>query len=333
MAHANIVITDGHVASDYGLWHPDAFMDTEGGKHVHNFIQAYIWECWQHAHEIWLPSVCGKTPRIGFFGGDGIDGVQPKSPVCTDDVKLQVDAGAMVYGPWAKTCEQLYYASGTQFHAGKSATWDNALAERLGAVQEETTAGGARYARWLVYPICVDGVTFNLAHHAKGSRVQSSRLTPLTNEYTTAAVDYYEREWPRADWILRGHTHLYRPHVFKRATVVFLPGFQAKTPHAWSLETGAPFDIGLFVVMTDEGRSWPEVKIYSWPTPKVVTIGWQANQNRSLATPTGPHCSDAAQQPTASAQSGSPSTICAPPTTRRRRRYVRSYAPSSGRAG
>jgi prepilin-type processing-associated H-X9-DG protein len=289
LAHANIFFTDGHVASDYGLWHPDAASDTEGGRHRHNFIQAYLWECYQHALTDWLPSVCGNMPRVAWLGGDLVDGIQPKSPVCTDDPVLQMKGALAVYKPLTDTCEHVYCAGGTVFHAGKSATWDNAVAEGLGAVPDPAGAADARFARWVCYPIAVDGVTFNLAHHAKGSRVQSSRLTPLTNEYQTAAVDYYERDWPRADWIMRGHTHLYRPHEFRRAHVVFLPGFQAKTPHAWSLETGAPFDIGLFVVMTDEGRSWPEVKIYSWPTPKREVIGWTAAESHSQvsATPNG----------------------------------------------
>lgn len=277
MAHACVFLSDGHSASDYGLWPPDAPTDTEGGRHVHNFIQAYLWECWQHLHQVWLPSVCGNLPRVGFLGGDLVDGDHPKSPVCTRDMNLQAQGAEMTFGPFAQTCERVYAAAGTPFHGGQCLTWDNEVARRLGCIPNPEGADDTRYARWIVYPVAVDGVVFNLAHHGRGSRVQSSRMTPLVNEYITAGTDYFERDWPRPTWIVRGHTHLYRYAPFQKANVVFLPGFQAKTPHAWSLETGAPFDIGAVVVYTDAGRSWMERKLYAWPAPRVEAIGWQAN--------------------------------------------------------
>jgi len=333
MAHANIFISDGHVASDYGLWHPDALTDTEGAKHVHNFIQAYLWECWQHAIDVWLPSVCGKTPRVVWFGGDLVDGVQPKSPLCCDDAILQADAAEKVYGPVAKTAERVYAVSGTMFHAGKTGAWDNEVAKRLGAVPSPGPEG-TRYARWRAYPIAVDGVVFNLAHKVRGSVVRSSRLTPLVNEYITAGLDCFEQDSPKPDWILRGHSHLYRNPPFTRSHVVSLPGWQAKTPFAWGIETGNPFDIGLFVVFTDEGRSWEDVKLYKWPTPQLESIGWEApNQSQPSPMQTGPTCSDAMAPATTSAPSGNPSQTLRQRLGRRLRTFASGSPAPSGKGG
>ena len=86
MAHANILISDGHTGSVVGLWPPDAPSDTEGGRHVPNPIQQYIWECQQHALTVWLPQMTGTMPRMALFHGDMVDGLQPKSPIITGGV-------------------------------------------------------------------------------------------------------------------------------------------------------------------------------------------------------------------------------------------------------
>jgi hypothetical protein len=292
MPTAVITLADLHVGSTYGLWHPDADCDDEGGRHTLNFLQSYIWECWQHATTVWLPEVCGKLERVLFVVGDGVDGVSGKSPLVTDDGNLQIGAAQMILDPVARACSATYMVSGTAFHVGKSGEWDNVLAQRIGAVPEVSGAsdGGQsesdgdkgeqgeakrvrRYARWQLFAR-VGGVTFDVAHHIGGSQVVSSRASPLLREYNAAAVSCFEdADWPHPDWIIRAHGHLYR--ILPQETgcsILSLPGWEAKTPYAHKISRGRPFDIGLVVLICDEGRVEPHVKIYKWPSPQVVGI-------------------------------------------------------------
>lgn len=286
MAHANILISDGHTGSVVGLWPPDAPSDTEGGRHVLNPIQQYIWECQQHALTVWLPQMTGTMPRMALFHGDMVDGLQPKSPIITDDGNLQVNAAVMAWRDLAGTCEDRRAVTGTEFHAGKSGTWDNAVALGLQCTPDD--AGRWAPAQTFVQ---IDNVIFDMAHHLGGSYVVASRYTPLQREYTDAAVSVYEGDWPRAQWIVRGHGHFYRWLPADGCNVLALPGWQAKTPHAHKMRRGRPFDIGLVVVYTDAGRTWPpEVKKYAWPMPKVYALGSPLPGSQPQSTSNGCTC-------------------------------------------
>lgn len=263
MAHANVFIADAHTGSVFGLWPPDA-LTGEGGKHDLNPFQEYIYECWQHATTVWLPSVIGPLPRRIFLVGDLADGTNPRSQIISDDPMVQIDAAVMVCAPVCKGAERVEAVSGTEFHTGKWGFLDNAVADKLGAVKDET--GKAARQRLFVE---VDGVTLDIAHHVGGSFVPQSRATPLQREYISAALSSYEQDWPKAEWIIRGHAHWFRCLPQPGATVITLPGWTAAGPYVGKLTREAPHPIGLFVLITDGGKAVPDVKLYNWPAPKV----------------------------------------------------------------
>jgi hypothetical protein len=280
MAHANVKLSDTHVASTFGLWPPDAFSDLEGGKHQQNKLQAYTWECFEHARTVWLPSIVGDLPRNIMLYGDLVDGIQPKSPLVTDDATLQIAAAVMAMKPWCDGAENIWAVSGTEFHAGKSALWDNAVAEGLGAKPD----AAGRFASWQRF-VCVDGVTFDMAHHIGGSYVESSKFTPLQREWIDQATSAYKTDWPKADWLVRGHSHNFRHVPDDRCNVLALPGWEAKTPFAHRGRRAAPASIGLCVVITDEGRSWLEHKLYAWPSPRIEVVGWTPETPSPVSVP------------------------------------------------
>lgn len=293
MATALILDTDDHVGSTYGLWHPDADSDEEGGRHRLNFVQEYLWQCKQHALNEWIPKVCGDMPRILVTVGDIVDGVSPRSPVVTDLGNLQVEAAVKILEPLAQTCQAVYSVSGTLFHVGKSATLDNSVAKALGArpelaadantVEGDIVKRANRFARWQLF-LSVEGVTFDIAHHMPGNTVATSRATPLQREYIDAAMSVFEnRDWPRPDWIIRGHSHRYRLWPQPECTVLSLPGFQGKTPYAHKLQRGYAFDVGMVVLVVDNGVVVPHVQLYKWPTPhtdSMEEVGWTANMQQ-----------------------------------------------------
>lgn len=264
MAHANIFIADAHTGSVFGLWPPDA-LTGEGGKHDLNPFQSYIFECWQHATTVWLPRVIGNLPRRVHLVGDLGDGTNQKAMLISDDPMVQIDASVMVLAPICKDAERTDAVSGTEWHTGKWAFLDNAIAQRLGAAKDDT----GQYAPQRLF-VEVDGVTMDLAHHVGNSFVPQSRNTPLQREYIAAALATYEQDWPKAQWIIRGHAHFFRCLPQPEGTVVTLPGWTAAGPYVGKITREAPHPLGLFVLITDDGKAVPEVKLYNWPAPKVV---------------------------------------------------------------
>lgn len=285
MGHANIVVGDMHCGSTYGLWPPDALLD-EGGKHTLNPYQAYIWECWQHAWETWLPSVIGDMPRILWLMGDLVEGIHHNGGgILAVEEATQVRAAVTALQPHAKNAERVFAVSGTEAHAGKSAQWDNLVAQAVGAERDEATG---RWARWECWQQ-VDGVTIHAAHHIGGSFVPQSDMTPLVRETIDMAVGNVSRHWPMPDVMLRGHAHITRWYERGGRLVLVSPSWQARTPFAYRIRRGKPPSIGMAVVITDEGNYEHHVKEYAWPKPHVGVIGWTSeNQNQDSVTKSGP---------------------------------------------
>lgn len=279
--HAAILLADLHAGSQYGLWHPDALLD-EGGKHELNKFQDYLWQCWRHLCDVWLPSVCGERERIVILAGDLVDGINQRSAILSDDPTVQCDAAVMLLEPICKGVA-VYAVSGTEFHAGKSAMWDNTVASRLGAIKD----GTGRAARWRLF-LTVDDVILDVAHHAGGSMVPQSRATPLTREYIGAGMASFEDEWPKPDWIIRAHTHRYRPLPERRSTIIFLPSMQASTPYVHKLTRMAPPDVGAFVLLTGDGRAEPQVKLYRWPVPVLEDVSSTTTTTTTTTATPGP---------------------------------------------
>lgn len=277
MAHAMVFLSDTHGGSRYGLWRRDAHLDD--GLDA---VRGYILDCFDHARTVWLPSVIGDTPRVVELGGDLVDGISPRAQLCTDSVTEQIATTRDLLWPWCDGAVQVRGVGGTDFHAGKGAEYDNAVCALLGAAVD-ARGRHARLRDW----VAVDGVTVDVAHHIGGSYVPASRATPLTREYVSAAMATYENGWPQAQYIVRGHSHRYRMTPYPGATVVALPGWQAQNPYALKVSRDAAFDIGVFVLICDNGQAQSHVKLYPWPAPKVDVIGWTKNPHQTLTTRTG----------------------------------------------
>lgn len=274
MAHANIVVTDTHCGSRYGLW-PEGVTFGEGDTHGLNPLQQYLWECWQHAWDIWLPSVIGDMPRVIWHLGDSIEGSHHGgSSLVSPEVSDHVNGAKALLLPRVAGAERVIMVSGTEAHAGKAAEGDNGVAMAIGAVADPLTD---RFARWEAWEM-IDGVLIHAAHHIRGSYVPSSDMTPLVSEYLEMSDACTAYDWPMPKIILRGHSHKPRMYPHGQCVVVACPGWQAKTPFAFKQRRGRPAAIGLTMFITHEGTyDMPIIKEYSWPKPTIRGIGWSPN--------------------------------------------------------
>jgi hypothetical protein len=281
MADAIVFVADLHGGNKFGLWNPDSLLKG-GGKLVLSKYQAYMWECWMYSGQVWLPSVCGKLDRILVVDGDAVDGDKKWSALVDDDVTAQVHSSASALDILVPERKETYMLAGTELHVGKGQKWDNLVGELIKAKQEEGTGDFARERLFLTH----DGVVMDIAHHISGSIVPSSRMTPLVREYNDAALAVFEDGWPHPTWIIRADKHYYRKIEEKGGSVVDLPGWQYPPPYVQKNTRQPGHDIGLFVLITDQGKAEPHVRTFAWPTPKVEGIGWTAPTNPSQDSPT-----------------------------------------------
>jgi hypothetical protein len=295
MATANIVVTDTHCGSRYGIC-PESVVISgdkqgvtfgEGDTHGLNPMQKYLWDCWQHAWDIWLPQEIGDLQRVVWDLGDSIEGVHHGGSSLVSPEASDHAAGAIALKKerYAGAVKRIMI-SGTEAHAGKAGEGDNGVAEKVGAEPDPLTG---RFARWEAWE-SVDGVLVHAAHHIRGSYVPSSDMTPLVGEYLEMSDACTAYGWPMPRIILRGHSHKPRMYPHGQCVVIACPGFQAKTPFAFKQKRGRPAAIGITVFITHEGQfDTPIIKEYAWPKPTIGVIGWQpdkpataANQDQDL---------------------------------------------------
>lgn len=183
---------------------------------------------------------------------------------------------------WCEGAECSYAVAGTEYHSGKGGKWDNHIAKLLGVTPDDAGA----FARPFLFTD-YDGVTFDIAHHIGNSFVPASKYTPLQREFVAAAVSARGGNWPKADWIIRAHSHRYRwiPEDEESPNILTLPGWQAAGPYVNRIVRSAPFAIGLCVIITDNGRSELQRKLYKWATPKVEGTGWTAQTPSQSSQP------------------------------------------------
>ena len=266
MAHAVILVSDTHTGSRYGLW-PEGATDDEGAKPELNKYQTYLWDCWQHAWQDWLPATIGNLPRIVVHAGDSIEGNHNGlgGLVCLE-LATQVMAADALLKPYMRA--PCYMVSGTEAHAGQSAQWDNAVAVTLGAKTDDT-GRGARWELWLT----VDGVRFHVAHHMRGGSALISELTPLVAERNDMAQPAALKGHPMPQVIVRGHMHWYRTFTDDDGhTVIALPGWTARSPYVFKRSRLPARPPGLVVVITDNAQHEVYAKTYKWPAPVAEEI-------------------------------------------------------------
>ncbi len=269
MAHANIILSDLHVGSIYGIWPPEHVLD-EGSKWMLNPFQSYILECWQHFWGTWIPAQIGDLPIVLWLLGDSIDGVPFRNiDAVTMSLTHQEQAAIELLLPQTRKAQVVLCNAGTEAHTGRSAEYDEMLALGLNARPDPSSQ---RRARWVIWQR-VDGVLIQSAHHISGSMVPSSEATPLMREMSDAALDAGRWGLPMPDVILRGHAHRYRRYESNSGhTVITAPCWQAKAAYVHRMRRASPPDIGGVLIITDGGHFEVIPKCYAWPKPHVEVI-------------------------------------------------------------
>jgi len=192
-------------------------------------------------------SVVGRITHL-FVLGDCIDGRQEKDgstgllAVRRDD---QCDMAVECLRQWGKP--KTYMVFGTQYHTGAKEDWERQIASQIGAEIDDRM--------W----VSVNGVVFDLRHHIGSSSLPHTRGTALSRERLLNQLwsDRADGQ-PRADVILRGHTH-YHAGTFERGRVAMtVPCLQLASGRYGMRKCSGLIDIGfvIFEIGDKGGYTW-----------------------------------------------------------------------------
>ena len=257
---------DLHCGGITGLLPPN-FVDRAGNAIGQNFVQSYLWECWQdYCAKAWALKL-----RAFVLNGDAVDGTQRKnggvgamSDVADQRKAARACINYLMSGFYPKPT--LYFTKGTPYHAGTDAGDEEALAEVIGAVPYAGPVTGFSVKDVLNLKIGVNVINF--AHHIGYAPV--NKTMPIYREIQRMLISTLGNV-PHADVIVRSHVHYHalvatgagKPMAFT------LPAWQF--PTSWMFKgNGYPSaDIGAaFIHLNIKDKNQTRVQCELYETPK-----------------------------------------------------------------
>jgi hypothetical protein len=227
----------------------------DGGIYLASKAQLKLLKMWNEFWDIWVPMVTKGEPYDVCVNGDSIDGVHHNSTTqISHNIEDQVRIAMTLLGPVAANCRNFYMVRGTEAHVGQSATYEEQIAERLGAIPNKEMQY-ARHELWLY----VGDSLVHLMHHIGSSGSAAYESTAVHKEMVESLTEAARQGLEPPSVVVRSHRH----RAFKTSfpsnrgemIAVVTPGWQMKTPFAYKIPGGRislPQFGGLLVRAGDE---------------------------------------------------------------------------------
>ena len=233
-----IIISDIHGGCQFGLCPPKVTLDS-GGTYSQSPIQTQIWEWWNVFWNRWVPKVTRGEPYSVVNNGDALDGVHHNSNhQITHNLADQENIAYECLAPIVNKCEKYYHLRGTSAHSGESGQYEEQLAKRLGAVQNEV----GNYTSFELWLSILDRCLCHTTHHIGTTGTTSYQTTGPMKELTELFLSSSLWGDTPPDIVVRSHRHIpieVRLHTHKSYGYCFVtPGWQAKTPFVYKLPGG-----------------------------------------------------------------------------------------------
>lgn len=216
------VVSDLHCGSRVGLC-PPGIHDAEGGEITLNPLQRWLWKCWTHATQEWLPAVTGGQPYECVVNGDLIEGIHHGGKqVIGEDIGLHIDAAK---GSLEKLSPSRWHVViGTECHTANA---EYGVGKALKASVDAATGKHAHSHLRLEFA----GKLVSATHHCSAT----SRVWLESGEFSRAMnnerLQCLRSGWRAPDVVIRGHRHVsgyYTDHV---SAMLITGAWQAATRH------------------------------------------------------------------------------------------------------
>jgi len=233
-----IVVSDLHCGCRLGLCPPSVKLDGGGTYHA-SPLQRKLYKHWLYFWDRWVPEVTKGEPFAVVVNGDSMDGIHHNSVTqishnITDQQRIAYD----MLSPVVDECHgQLYMIRGTEAHVGKSGQNEEALAEMLDAIPDDS----GNYARWDLWAEVGAGLVHFTHHIGTTGRTHyesSAVMAELGEAYAEAGR--WQNRAPNV--VVRSHRHR---HIEVRVPtsagygISFVTaGWQLQTPFVWRMPGG-----------------------------------------------------------------------------------------------
>lgn len=238
-----ILMSDTHCGHLVGLTTPDFQPHFKRGslKQKTEYSRGVYWD--------WFAEEIEKLRPFDFliFNGDAIDGkgeasggTEQLEPDRRVQVKMAIDIVKFVNAP------SMVFSFGTAYHTGREEDWESQLADEFHA---DITSHDARN---------VNGLLIDFKHHISGSQSPMGGASSLTRENVWNILWAEHGEYPRADLLIRSHTHR---HVYTGGygwLAMVLPGLQGYGSKFGTRRMSGTVDYGFVSIDIEDKRN------YSW---------------------------------------------------------------------
>lgn len=268
-----IVVSDQHAGCRLGLC-PGAVPLDDGGKYEPSKLQRKLYRWWREFWDEWVPHVTKGEPYAVVCNGDALDGVHHGAVTqISNHLGDQNEIAYRLLAPIVDRCEGRYYhIRGTEAHVGKSGQEEERLAQRLGAVPNDT----GQYARWELWARIGTGL-IHVSHHIGTAGSMAYESSALMRELSEAYVEAGRWHDEPPDVVVRSHRHRnteVRVRTAKGfATVCTTPAWQLKTPFTYRIAGArqAQPQIGGTLVRCGDEEVFTRHQVWSLSRPKEVT--------------------------------------------------------------
>jgi hypothetical protein len=232
------VISDTHFGDQLSLCPPRIRL-AHGGWYEASMFQRAVLGHWHIFWNEWIPRVTRNEPFGVLFNGDMLEGRHHGAThQISQDKSDQANIAYEMLAPIIDLCQgRFYYVSGSKAHAGEAGEDEEKLAERLGAIPDET----GRRSRYELY-LKVGDCLVHASHHIGITGSMAYETTALTKEYTEFCAESARWNRPIPDVIVRSHRHRHSevrvPTSRGYGTIFVTSSWQLKTPFLYRVPGG-----------------------------------------------------------------------------------------------
>jgi hypothetical protein len=261
------VIGDTHFGSRMALM-PPQFRDSEGGLHLQNETQKWLWKCWVDFSK-WTVEVAAGEPYGVVIDGDVTEGVHHGAgQLVTADFGEHIRMAVQTLAPLTEQAEKVYLVVGTECHT-RNAEYD--MGHSLGAEKNQET-GTFAFDRLL---LDVNGCVVSFSHHVGTSTRIALYATQLGVALAEEQSQAARHKLPVPRVVCRAHRHTYGLYEDAAGMCITGPAWQALTRFGHKVATASTVRCGGYALdfRNQEPGELPVVhrRIYRPRTQEVIS--------------------------------------------------------------
>jgi hypothetical protein len=247
-----LIFSDAHVNSCVGLSPRTVTLD-DGGTYLSSPGQSWIWDNWQALIE--RAAELRKTREIVLVSnGDLCEGdkhdrsyqIITKNP--STIVKMTTEAIA----PLVQIASGVFFVRGTAAHVGKSGNLEDLTADGFDSTVRPETNGAAS---WFYLPLEVEGVRFDIAHHATMGGLPWTRAGNVSRYASRIFYEYSATGRAIPHLVVRSHMHRWGDsYDAAPCRVLFTPAWTLASEFINKIAPGALAEIGAVFIHCEDGK-------------------------------------------------------------------------------